>query len=229
MKKITEIITSAAVIGGVLLATVVSGTANAANVVTFEADRSYIRVWTEEGSCYIESGGVCTATFNLYAGAPYNGSAVHRVRYAMYPNNGTNAAQEISHLDAWIQLHWADGPNYTVTVPVSTVHFTGGPGYSTGNGYVVYATSADHVEHFLDATKPTKGYTLDFKVGNTAGGSDANVKLLAGCYTVSFASPWNHTGTGGARPITKFFTLDNPVCVDGVNEQTIDLSGLWTP
>ena len=231
MKRITQAITCIGMIGGLSAAIGVGGIANAGvSAVTFEGARSYTRVYVDGQQCYIESNGQCNTDINLYNGYPgIKGGVLYRVRYSMQPSNGGFAADEIAHLDAWIQIPYLGGNDsnpaaYTVTIPMSRVSFENGPGYSDG-GYVVYAVSSDNVGQYLDATRPKKhNSALGFKVGNTAGGPITDVTLLAGCYTISFASPWNNTGTGGQRPITKYWTLEDPVCVDGVNDQTINAS-----
>ena len=201
------------------------------SAVTFQApegvNSQYTRVYVDGQSCYLESGGVCNNDIVLYNGYPGSDGVLYRVRYAMYPNNGGYPGQEISHQDVWIKIPYLGGNEsnpapYTVTIPISLVTFTATP--NPGNGYLVYVVSSDNVGQYLDATRPKKNNsTLGFYVGN-ATNTVANIKLLAGCYTVSFASPWNNTGTSGARPITKYWTLEQPICVDGVNEYDVDSS-----
>jgi hypothetical protein len=204
------------------------------SAVTFQApaghNRAYTRVYVDGQSCYLESGGICNTDIVLYNGYPGSIGVLYRVRYSMFPNNGGYPGSEIAHQDVWIRIPYLGGNEsspapYTVTIPISNVQFTAGNvGYSQG-GYQVYVVSSDNVGQYLDATQPKKNNsTLGFSVGNTAGGPTANIKLLAGCYTVSFASPWNNTGTSGAQPITQYWTLENPVCVDGINDQSVDSS-----
>lgn len=223
------IITLAAVLTLGLLASEASAGYSA---VTFQApvgvNRQYTRVYVDGQSCYLESAGVCNTNIVLYNGYPgIVGGVLYRVRYAMYPNNGGYPGQEISHQDVWISIPFLGGNEanpapYTVTIPISSVTFTATP--NPGNGYQVYVVSSDNVGQYLDATRPKKNNsTLGFYVGN-ATNTVANIKLLAGCYTVSFASPWNNTGTSGATPITKYWTLEDPVCVDGINDQAVDSS-----
>lgn len=204
------------------------------SAVKFQApaghNAQYTRVYVDGQSCYLESAGVCTGNIVLYNGFPGSKGVLYRVRYSKFPNNGGYPGQEIAHQDVWIRIPYLGGNEnspapYTVTIPISYVTFTASNvGYGQG-GYQVYVVSSDNVGQYLDATLPKKNnLTLGFFVGNTAGGPTATVKLLAGCYTVSFASPWNNTGTSGARPITNYWTLENPVCVDGVNDQAVDSS-----
>jgi hypothetical protein len=178
----------------------------------------YARVYVNGQSCYIESDGECNFEIVLYNGNPGD-HVQYRVRYSWFPNNGGFAPQEIAHQDFWITIPFMGGnlttptPD-TVELPVSLVAFT--TDVNPGNGYRVYVVSSDKVGEYLDATLPKKNDSaLGNSVGNSAGNLVANVKMLAGCYSVSFAAPWNNTGTGGATPITKWWRLPDPVCVDG--------------
>ena len=204
------------------------------SAVTFQTPAGrklqYTRVYVDGKQCYIESQGVCNNNIVLYNGYPGSKGVLYRVRYSAQPNNGGFATSEVAHQDVWIRIPYLGGnesnpASYTVTIPVSNVTFNAGNvGYGQG-GYQVYVVSSDNVGQYQDATLPKKhNSAVGFQVGNTAGGPTANVKLLAGCYTVSFASPWNNTGTSGARPITSYWTLENPVCVDGINDQSVDSS-----
>lgn len=180
----------------------------------------YARVYVNGQSCYIESDGECNSNIVLYNGYPgIVGGVQYRVRYSWFPNNGGFAPQEIAHQDFWITIPHLGGNEttpapYIVELPVSQVAFT--TNVNPGSGYQVYVVSSDKVGEYLDATLPMKNNSaLGNYVGNSAGNLVANVKMLAGCYSVSFAAPWNNTGTGGAIPITKWWRLPDPVCVDG--------------
>lgn len=193
------------------------------------AKLQYARVYVDGSSCYIESDGECNSTILLYNGYPGIVNEVqYRVRYSWFPNNGGFAQDEVAHQDFWITIPYLGGSEsnpalYTIELPVSLVTFTSD--VNPGNGYQVYVVSSDKVGEYLDATLPKKhNSALGNLVGNTAGGKVANVKMLAGCYSVSFAAPWNNTGTSGARPITKWWRFPDPVCVDGDGAYAIDVT-----
>lgn len=233
MKLRTTII---GVVGAVMCLGFVASEANAGySAVTFAtpagAKLQYARVYVDGDSCYIESDGECNHTVLLYNGYPGIVNEVqYRVRYSWFPNNGGFAQDEVAHQDFWITIPYLGGnesnpAQYTIELPVSLVTFE--TDVNPGSGYQVYVVSSDKVGEYQDATLPKKhNSALGNLVGNSAGGKVSNVKMLAGCYSVSFAAPWNNTGTSGLRPITKWWRLAEPVCVDGdgVNPYSIDVT-----